>query len=321
MKFPAPRAWLPLLLIAASGSDALAFGPSRPARKSLAEVLPLVMPELRAAAAPGVVVLDHDIDVFPYRPLSPADAGTYFPPDSTWATRSINAGTQGTYLNPNENLGPDAAKNLLGPAVYTAIDPAVSRSYASPGFFRNEPLQPNAPWLLFRIRLARGTKILDLNRTTQLSESLQETLRYSLGCGSAYRSLQASIFGPRTVESETPWNCRPLAKRLVQELGITAVAYSWSSSLSRLGATICPTPSYSALILTGLVPAGSVVAYTSVLPPQGDSESETRTLLQAVYGRTIGTSYPPLWPSLAAQPVSDEDVRIYARDHLYSCGD
>ena len=288
------------------------INPAHAMRRARTEVLE----SLKELAEPRVRTLSREIHSYHYHGEPAGQTARYYAPDSSWATDSVNREAQRVFHSNFRHFVRDFG-SWLGNGMYTAMDPAITRSYASPNFLDDWTTNYDHPWVMYRVALPSGAKILDVSGSGRIDAETVQKMKELLDCDVSDVP-GANLYNMMVVNTERRHGCRVLINELVEELEITAIAYLFSTSLRSLPS--CRTATQRAFIITDNLPRGSVRVYSSVLPDGTDSASEERIAIQSIYRRMAGTR-PLLWPALDGQNLSDSEVNSHASERLFGCGD
>lgn len=275
---------------------------------------------LNQSGQSAVHTLDHSVVVFHYDAL-PNPTASYIPPNDPSGLADVTTRVQNGVWNANDPQSVQYFSDWLGYGFYAAIDPLVSyiygrsneMGYQAQGGTGGDPVA--GEWRLVALTLSAGTKYLDLaNGNVTLSPEASQVLAQS-GCdaGSLY-----DLFLENTHDKIA---CRAPMRKLLSDLGIGAVLYSWSSASTYLQSLCSGVMPQDAFYVTEETVAQSqVTLLTSGLPPGGqDSASELRGAINSMW-QMIGNdaSFRP-WPALTAaeDPTA---LKTWARANLFGCG-
>ncbi|MDR3606425.1 MAG: hypothetical protein P4M08_03480 [Oligoflexia bacterium] len=212
------------------------------------------------------------------------------------------------YLDPAP--GPSQVTNM--PGFYAALNPEASRGYTGTG----------KDFLLDRVELPQGLKILDISAPTGLPQNVSDYLGRNQ-CGVQLPPFPLN--GVFWVESSP--RCRAMATRILKDLGIDAVMYNFSSE-SLVG---CSQPPAAVIIIRpDHIPAANVEHFASTRRDDRSGREEQRILnrifrqdgASGVDGIPASSGFfsgpPLLFPGVGV--ASDAEANAYKAQHLLGCG-
>jgi len=277
-------------------------------------------PDLDDIAQGAIRTLDHSVIIFHYDSL-PTPTTSYIPPNDPSGLADVTTRIENGVWDPQ---GQQTVLNFLdwmGYGFYAAIDPIISYIYGKPDEMKNQAYGGDAyadpapgVWRLVALTLAPGTKYLDLTQgNVSLTYEATQAL-YQSGC---YANSLYDLF---TENSGDKVNCREPMRKILKDLGVGAVLYTWGSAGTYLTSLCSSLPQSAFYVTEQTVSQSQVTLLTTGLPPTGiDSASDLRHAVNSLWG-LLGSSisFRP-WPTLGP----DEDLpsmQKWARANLFGCG-
>ena len=299
------------VFLALVATNALAFGRAAAARapETAAEWKAWTTDRLVETATPDLFQMPVDAHTFHY---SPARADNYLNPMANW-TPSVNGSTRNAFHVANPPWEVKEFSDWYGFGFYVALDPVSSRNYGSPNAIDNPTPDYTHPWILYRVTLARGTKILNIVKRTPLPADVIQQLRTRFNCTA--QTVEQMFLMSR----EDLRGCRQFLDQMLTRLQATALLYGWQTRDERYP-VYCRYPTAVGFLLTGNLPNGSVRVFSRAMPPSGsDAAQSDRVTIQDLFITRRGQG-GLLWPALEGNRPSTTEAQSYVRDHIFGCG-
>lgn len=254
----------------------------------------------------SIRTLDHDVFVYHYRPRKRFEEIS--------KTQEKAAAVYSHYVRKTV-YGTDAGDfvGMLGRGLYAAIDPVQSRSYGGEN------------WVLFQIRLARGSRYWMVQDPTTGAPLLDQSTISSELSMAMERHFGCSMNSDGRLVTRR--RCYHLRRLLLLRLKVAAISYHWGVGPRDVGPTLCKIQRGDAFFLTNLAPFRAEdirvfgPSHFPFLDELADDLSEDRRAIQRMFDIT---GNPPLWPLLSRswlrnRKSTHDEARAWAKKNLLVC--
>ncbi len=257
-----------------------------------------------------ITILDREIDVFHFVARPKELTGYVVPTDQKLGGDWVNGRIIATTLNPDYKPTVRPKRDWLGEGLYASNDPVSSLHFSQPNYLDTEDPSLKHPWMLHRVRLQRGSRILDISSVSEFPDTLKAYLSGRFGC----EAINLAELLVRDTEDKL--RCREPARNLLSKERIDAVGYAvWYGAA--IPESVCPKFVHYAFLLTSPVRPENIAVFTAVLPLEGhDAMSGERQMITQLYRAVNNPEFPLLWPSLE-EPRSSEFLEWAGR--LFKC--